>query len=88
MTETSSLAEGCAALAIAAPGARFVEVGAVKHVLSHRELRVVVLSANVTRAHRLRGAELGGYDRLAWVDPDACGLGVSSLARKILLAAL
>jgi A/G-specific adenine glycosylase len=60
------------------------EMGEVKHVLTHRRMRVVVAMGR--RLERPRtSAELGEpYERSAWLDPEQPGVGVSTLARKIL----
>jgi len=60
------------------------EVGEVRHVLSHRELHVRVIAAEV-------GAELpearAPYVRFAWVGAEELsGRGVSTLARKVMAA--
>jgi A/G-specific adenine glycosylase len=65
--------------------APLVEVGSVTHVLSHRKLQVVVVSAVVARASRLPAATVAPYDALAWRRLEEAPL--SSLARKILRCA-
>jgi len=59
------------------------EVGTLRHVLTHRELEVVVALAPVAR-RALPKSLPAGYDRIAWTDPQAAELGISTLARKIL----
>ena len=71
-------------------GARVASVearGTVTHVLSHRRMRVDVLSG-VVSARRLRAPVAGDYDQIAWVALGDLGLrGITALARKILRAA-
>ena len=61
--------------------------GKVEHVLSHRRLAVDVLRADITGAAH-DPPEGTGYDKMKIVHPDAFDeLGMSTLARKILIAA-
>jgi A/G-specific adenine glycosylase len=85
----SSLA--AAGAAFAAIGVRLgsgalAEVGRVTHVLTHRRMTVTVVAG---RAHRTKpSAQLvAPYEKSAWLDPRAPGVGVSTLARKILACA-
>ena len=69
---------------------RLRRAGQVTHVLSHR--RMVVAVAVGERPRGEPGvpptAELAApYEKAAWLDPEAPGVGVSTLARKILAAA-
>ena len=69
-------------------GARPVQlcvVGEQTHVLTHRKLRVVITTAKIHDEPAAYGA--AAYDRFEWRDASELGsLGMSSLARKILLA--
>nr|WP_275939046.1 A/G-specific adenine glycosylase [Polyangium spumosum] len=67
--------------------AKLVEAGRVEHVLTHRELDVLVLRARVDRPWPLEAPTTAPYERLAWMERGAEGVGVSTLARKILAAA-
>jgi A/G-specific adenine glycosylase len=63
------------------------EAGKIKHVLSHKELRVAVATGAVagqTRAPTQLGAP---YEKAAWLDPEAADVGISTLAKKVLAAA-
>lgn len=64
--------------------------GRVRHVLSHRELAVEVLRADVERneEHAEHAVVLPGYEAAGWHRAAAPGVGTSSLARKVLRAAL
>src|SRR5882724_5299740 len=65
--------------------ARFAVVGEQTHVLTHRRLRVTIATADVAAAPADATALL--YDRFEWHREGTLGaLGMSSLARKILLA--
>ena len=61
-------------------------VGQQTHVLTHRKLRITIATADI--AERRSPGESGGiYDRLEWWPAsDLVGLGMSSLAKKVLLA--
>lgn len=64
--------------------ARVVQVGHFEHVLSHRVLKVTVLSAAVESRAALAASELG-YAAVRWVtEQDTVGLGMSTLARRAL----
>ena len=67
--------------------AKLTEVGRVEHVLTHRELDVLVLCARADRPWPLEAPTTAPYERLAWMERGAEGVGVSTLARKILAAA-
>jgi len=90
MVEVPSLEEASRALAgagVDASKAELAEVGRVKHVLTHREMDVVVLRADAPRRFALGTPTTPPYEKLAWLEPDAEGFGVSTLARKILATA-
>jgi A/G-specific adenine glycosylase len=90
MVEASSMEEAREALTGAGvDGARveLVEAGRVRHVLTHREMDVLVLRAETKRRWALGPPTTAPYEKLGWMDPDAEGFGISTLARKILSAA-
>jgi A/G-specific adenine glycosylase len=68
-------------------GAALRKLGKVRHVLSHRELDVVVAGAEVRSRYEVSVLSTAPYERAAWLDPDAAGVGISTLARKVLEAA-
>jgi A/G-specific adenine glycosylase len=84
----SSLAAAGAAFAAigVAIGPPLAEAGRVTHVLTHRRMAVTVVTG---RAERLEPPDQLGapYEKSAWLDPVAPGVGVSTLARKILTCA-
>jgi A/G-specific adenine glycosylase len=63
------------------------EAGQVTHVLTHRRMVVTVTVGH--RADRPEpSAKLGApYEKSAWLDPEEPGVGVSTLARKIIASA-
>lgn len=63
------------------------EAGRVTHVLTHRRMEVVVVSGRRTRATRSQEALGPPYERAAWLDPERPGVGVSTLAKKVLSVA-
>jgi len=63
------------------------EVGRVKHVLTHRELSVVVAVGESSGKGRGLKEMALPYEKADWLDPGAPGVGVSTLARKVLRAA-
>jgi len=63
---------------------RLREVGRVTHVLSHRRMEITVAAGRGATP----AAELAApYEKAAWLDPEAPGVGVSTLARKVIAAA-
>jgi A/G-specific adenine glycosylase len=66
---------------------RLAEVGRVEHILTHRALDVLVVRARVGRSWDLQRPTTAPYEKLAWLAQDESGVGVSTLARKILSAA-
>jgi A/G-specific adenine glycosylase len=90
MVEAPSIELALAALAgagVDAAKAELSEAGRVKHVLTHREMDVIVLRADAPRRFALSAPTTPPYEKLAWLEPDAEGFGVSTLARKIMAAA-
>lgn len=88
MVEAPSLRGALSALrgaGVRAAGLR--RLGKVRHVLSHRELDVVVAGAEVRSRYEARALVTAPYERAAWLDPGAAGVGISTLARKVLEAA-
>jgi A/G-specific adenine glycosylase len=71
------------------PIGRLTRVGSIEHILSHRTLTVDVLRATLARGIRARDIpESAGYDDVRVVpEGEIEGLGFSTLARKILVAA-
>jgi A/G-specific adenine glycosylase len=63
------------------------ETGEVKHVLTHRRMRVVVAKGSRPGRPRPSNDLAAPYERSAWRDPERPGFGVSTLARKILARA-
>jgi A/G-specific adenine glycosylase len=89
MVEAASIDDARALLAAVGVGAAIElrEAGSVKHVLSHKELRVAVAAGTIpgkTKAPTGLGAP---YEKAAWLHPDDAEIGVSTLARKVLAAA-
>src|SRR5207244_2969555 len=78
---------GLGALGVALGRTRLREVGRVTHVLTHRRMEITVL-AGPRRAGLALREELGApYEKAAWLDPARPGVGVSTLARKVIAAA-
>lgn len=63
------------------------EAGRVRHVLSHRELDVLVVSGRARNRFSAKEPPTAPYERASWLDPGAAEVGVSTLARKVLAAA-
>ncbi|HZF55685.1 MAG TPA: A/G-specific adenine glycosylase [Polyangiaceae bacterium] len=63
------------------------KLGKVRHILSHRELDVLVAGAEARSRYEVPALSTAPYERAAWLDPDAAGVGISTLARKVLEAA-
>ncbi|MFT3773252.1 MAG: A/G-specific adenine glycosylase [Minicystis sp.] len=87
MVEALSIEEArprFAALGVTLGRARLREAGRVTHVLTHRRMEVVVAAGR-----RAAGSDVGEalgapYEKAAWLDPERPGVGVSTLARKII----
>jgi A/G-specific adenine glycosylase len=91
MVEAPSLARGLDALrgaGIDTDAAALRKVGRVRHVLSHRELDVIVAGARARSRFQANALSTAPYERAAWLDPEAADVGVSTLARKVLEAAV
>lgn len=63
------------------------EVGRVGHVLTHREFTVVVCRGQGTPLAILGAPTTDPYEKLAWLPREPTGIGISTLAKKILAAA-
>jgi A/G-specific adenine glycosylase len=90
MVEASSLAKGLDGLrgaGIDTDAAALRAVGRVRHVLSHRELDVIVAGATARSRFEADAPRTAPYERAAWLDPEAADVGISTLARKVLEAA-
>jgi A/G-specific adenine glycosylase len=89
MVEAESLAAARAALAAAgvAEDVGLAAAGKVKHVLSHKELAVLVATAEIAGKPRAPRSLAAPYEKALWLDPDDAAVGVSTLARKIIAAA-
>jgi A/G-specific adenine glycosylase len=62
-------------------------VGRVKRVLTHRRMEVTVAVGTQGTELSVRGELEDPYEKSAWLDPERPGVGVSTLARKVLAAA-
>jgi A/G-specific adenine glycosylase len=90
MVEAASIEEARALLGPGVIGAtvELVQAGQIKHVLSHKELRVTVVAGTVALKTKAPTDLASPYEKAAWLDPDDAEIGVSTLARKVLAAAL
>jgi A/G-specific adenine glycosylase len=61
--------------------------GQVTHLLSHRRMSVTVAVGDRPRRIEAAADLAEPYERAAWLDPGKPGVGVSTLARKVLAAA-
>ena len=84
MVPGASIAEaraGLTALGVPIGRAALRAAGEITHVLTHRRLQVLV----VVGRRSVDLVELAEpYERAAWLDPVSPGVGVSTLARKII----
>ncbi len=89
MVEAASLVEAREQLRHLGIGAALTlaEVGRIKHVLTHRELRVCVASGTLAARAALPSSLVAPYEKARWIDPADTTIGVSTLARKILALA-
>lgn len=75
---------GFASLGIRLGQGALEDAGRVTHVLSHRRM-VVTIAVGRRATPPAASAELGApYERSAWLDPQEPGVGVSTLARKVI----
>lgn len=87
MVEAVSLEEAMMKLGALGAGHGGMEtVGQVRHILTHRELRVTVAVGEL-KEKVLMVPEVKPYEKAAWFRPGAHTGGVSTLARKVLEAA-
>ena len=87
MVEALSLDEARPALAAVGVGlgrARLREIGRVTHVLTHRRMEVLVAAASRAAGTAAGEALAAPYEKAAWLDPAEPGVGVSTLARKVI----
>ncbi|APR76535.1 A/G-specific adenine glycosylase [Minicystis rosea] len=75
---------GLEALGVAIGRARLREAGRVTHVLTHRRMEVLVASGRRTAGSAAQEALGEPYEKASWLDPERPGVGVSTLARKII----
>jgi A/G-specific adenine glycosylase len=87
MVEASTIAAARAALAAVGVEAALRAAGQVKHVLTHKELRVLVAVGELEGRVKAPKRVAAPYEKAAFLDPEAAGVGVSTLARKVLAAA-
>jgi A/G-specific adenine glycosylase len=90
MVEALSLDEArprLVALGLGLGRARLRAVGRVTHVLTHRRLEVVVAAGQRAAGSAGREALEAPYEKAAWLDAERPGVGVSTLARKIIAVA-
>lgn len=90
MVEVLSLDDARPALAglgVTLGRARLREVGRVTHVLTHRRMEVVVAAGRRGAGTAAAEALEAPYEKAAWLDPERPGVGVSTLARKVIAAA-
>ena len=78
---------GLTALGVAFGRTRLGEAGRVTHVLTHRRLEITVVAGPRRAGLTLREALDAPYEKAAWLDPARPGVGVSTLARKVIAAA-
>jgi A/G-specific adenine glycosylase len=77
-----------AAMGILLGRGKLREAGVVTHVLTHRRMVVTVVAGERPGGGVEAPAGLAEpYEKTAWLDPGAPGVGVSTLARKIIAAA-
>ena len=90
MVEAASIEEARALLGDVGVAAtvELREAGQIKHVLSHKELRVTVVAGTIAGKMKAPKGLGPPYEQAAWLDPDDAEIGVSTLARKVLAAAL
>jgi A/G-specific adenine glycosylase len=90
------MVEGVASASAARPGltaiglrlgrAALREVGKVTHVLTHRRM-VVTVAVGELPATKAPAGLTGPYEKAAWLDPERPGVGVSTLAKKVIARA-
>ena len=90
MVEAASIDEARALLGVVGVGAtvELREAGTIKHVLSHKELRVTVVAGTIPGRTKAPTGLGPPYEKAEWLDPDDAEIGISTLARKVLAAAV
>ena len=66
--------------------AKLASAGSLRHILSHRELGVEVVTTSLGRECAL-GPTAAPYTETAWKSPESADLALSTLARKVLAVA-
>jgi A/G-specific adenine glycosylase len=91
MVEAPSLEEALSALSGAGIDMGEVDLrkaGRVRHILTHKEMNVLVVTGEARSRFNLNPSpRTAPYERADWLDPSTAGVGISTLARKILKAA-
>lgn len=87
MLEVASIEEAQAWLAEHGLRVKLAEAGQVKHVLTHKALAVRVAAGQVKASARPPDRITEPYEKASFLDPVTAGVGISTLARKILTAA-
>ena len=59
----------------------------VKHVLTHKELSVLVATGQIASRAKAPARVAEPYEKAAFLDPEDTAVGVSTLAKKVLAAA-
>ncbi|HRI67339.1 MAG TPA: A/G-specific adenine glycosylase [Polyangium sp.] len=85
--DSVSQARGALSGAGIAPEIRLSEVGRVGHVLTHRELEVIVCRGHGVPLAIIEKPTTDPYEKLAWFSRNPTGIGISTLAKKILSTA-
>ncbi len=67
---------------------RLSEVGRVEHVLTHRELQVIVCRGYGFPLAIVGTPTTEPYEKLAWLPREPTGIGLSTLAKKVLATAM
>jgi len=70
------------------PNVRLSQVGRVGHVLTHRELDVIVCRGQGGPLAIVDAPTTEPYVKLAWLPREPTGIGISTLAKKVLAAAV
>jgi len=88
MTPPAAARRAFAAIGLGLGRGPLREVGKVTHVLTHRRMVIAVTRGAPARSLEAPGEMAGPYEKAAWLDPEARGVGVSTLARKVIAVAL
>nr|AYM54074.1 A/G-specific adenine glycosylase [Byssovorax cruenta] len=87
MVEAASVAAARAQLAELGVDVPLAEVGRVKHVLTHKELAVRVAAGEAPAKAKAPRSMVAPYEKATFLDPEGAGVGISTLARKVLASA-